>query len=226
MDHDRPSAGTRKHRYRKETIRALLSDRDLNAIRDWVVAERNPMRTLSSLLFDHEELIRWRAIETLGLAAAHEWQRDPERVRRQIRRLFWLMNDESGGICWNAPEAIGEILYNVPELIDEYGLQLPSFFLEEPFERGSRWAVARLSHREPSIFASAASDLAASLRDIDGNIRGISLLALQAMGDQAARSAVNSLVDDDHPIKTYDFDSGDFTLTTVGELARAYLESH
>ena len=225
MAFESSDSGTQKHRHRKQVVRTLLAERDMEAIEDWIVNERSPLRPLSSLLFDNEELIRWRAIEALGKAAAHEWRRDPERVRRQIRSFFWLMNDESGGICWNAPEAIAEILYNIPELIDEYGLQLPSFFVEEPFEYGSRWAVARLSKKDNSSFVSAASDLATSLKEGDGAIRGMSLLALTAMGSAAARTEAASLTEDDHPVTIYNFDTGNFDMSTVGELARNYLNA-
>jgi len=225
MSADIPARETQKHRHRKETLRVLLSDRDLKALNDWVVAERNPMRPLSSLLFDHEELMRWRTIEALGLTAAREWRRDGERVRRQIRRLFWLMNDESGGICWHAPEAIAEIIYNVPELIEEYGLQLPSFFVEEPFERGSRWAVARLSDKQPSTFASTVPALVDSLENADGDIRGMSLLALKALRARTGRGKASLLLEDKHTVAVYDFTSGKLTDMTVADLARDYLAS-
>lgn len=225
MPAETPGADTPKHRRRKEHLRGLLAARDLDNLQDWIAAERNPMRPLSSLLFDQDPLVRWRAIEVLGLAAAFEWSRDGERVRRQIRRLFWLMNDESGGICWNAPEAIAEILYNVPALIEEYGLQLPSFFVEEPFERGSRWAVARLSAKEPSAFVFASPALVASLNDADAVVRGMSLLALQGLRAQTGLHGAESLTGDSHDVTIYDFETGELITTSVGELAREYLAS-
>ncbi len=225
MSEETPGLDPRRHSHRKQILRGLLAERDLDTLMDWMAAERNPMRPLSSLLFDSDELLRWRAIEALGLAAAQEARRDPERVRRQVRRLFWLMNDESGGICWNAPEAIAEILYNVPQFIEEYGLQLPAFFVEEPFERGSRWAVARLAGKETSALASAGPALAASLKDADSVVRGLSLLALTALRDRKARAGVEALTADDHQITLYDFASGTFVSTTVAELAEGYLAS-
>lgn len=217
------AAGARTHRGRKSELRSLLAERNLSAVIEWIEGERHPMRPLSSLLFDADELVRWRAIEALGVTAAHEWRSDHERVRRQIRRLYWLMNDESGGICWNAPEAIAEILYNVPGLIGEYGLQLPSYFIEEPFERGSRWAVARLAAKDASAFTFAGAALADSLGNRDAVIRGLSLMALRRLGDGAGRKPAASLTEDTHPLKIYDFKTGKFVTSTVGDEARAYL---
>ena len=215
----------KKHRHRKSELRSLLAKRDLSAIREWATAERHPMRPLSSLLFDSDELLRWRAIEALGLTSGLEWQKDNERIRRQIRRLYWLMNDESGGICWNAPEAIAEILFNVPQLISEYGIQIPSYFIEEPFERGSRWAIVRLAPRDPSRFTFAIPALAQSLKDEDGVIRGLSLMALRLLGDGSAEKSASGLISDEHPLTVYDFDSGQFMTTSVGAEAKAYLGS-
>ena len=122
---------------RKKVIRKVLSNRDFKEIREWTVSERNPLRTLLSFTYDSDELMRRRAVEAIGLVADHRARKNLEKVRDFIRRLLWLMNDESGGLARLAPEMIGEILVNVPSLIDEYGPLLFSFLQEEPFERGS-----------------------------------------------------------------------------------------
>jgi len=145
----KPNSGNRRNGYE---LRELLEKKSYKELLNWAVQNRNPLRPLSSLLFDEDSLIRFRAIEVLGKVAAIEYKKDPERVRRQIGRFLWLMNDESGGICWNAPQAIGEILYNVPDLIPEYGPILTSYFDEEPFEVGSRWGVARAALKNSDTF--------------------------------------------------------------------------
>jgi len=198
--------------------RVMLESRDLNAIAGWAVQARNPMRTLTRLLFDNDSLIRWRAIEAIGIVAGVESHKSIERVRRQIRRLFWLMNDESGGLCWHAPEAIGEILYNVPELIDEFGTLLPSFFHEEPFEHGSRLAVARVARLNPDIFSNAVEELRHTLDHDDPAMRGYSILALRAIGDQVDTTRAEKLSNDDSYISIYDHQTGQLTKTSVAQL--------
>ena len=85
-------------RIRKAAARDLLRERDLAAYRHWAAEDKQVLRTLASLLFESDDLLRWRAIEAIGIATGVVWQQDQESVRRAVRRLFWLMNDESGGI--------------------------------------------------------------------------------------------------------------------------------
>jgi len=62
--------------------RAMLESRDLIAVAGWAVQARNPMRTLTRLLFDNDSLIRWRAIEAMGIVAGVESRKSIEKVRR------------------------------------------------------------------------------------------------------------------------------------------------
>ncbi len=168
-------------RIRKEAARDLLSRRDLQVYREWATDDKQVLRTLASLLFETDDRLRWRAIEAIGIAAGVVRQRDQESVRHLVRRLFWLMNDESGGICWCAPEAIAEIIVNCPELISEYGKMLATFLIEEPFEAGTRWAISRIGHLSPDTFAKKQLLLLDSLESDIPEWRAYALLALQAL---------------------------------------------
>jgi len=203
---------------RKESVRALLLARDREEITAWARRERNPFRPVTSLLFDSDEQIRWRAIEALGWIAEQEYAKDPERVRRFIRRILWLMNDESGGICWNGPEVIGEVVRNVPPLVSEYGQLLPSFFAEEPFEAGSRWAVARVAQADKAIFLSSGDALLTSLDHPDSDIRGYSLLALNALDYPISQEYKDKLKGDSSVLSIYDFHSGRLLRKQIAEL--------
>ena len=206
----------------RAAVRVHLAERDLGPIVEGAVVRNAVMRAVTSLLFAPEPLIRWRAVETLGLAAARRAEVAIEKVRRQVRDLLWLMNDESGGLCRMAPEAIGEIVFRVPKLLGEYGVLLPQFFDEEPFERGSRWAVARLAPLQPDSFTGAVPRLVSSLDEPDPVIRGYALLALNAIGDKTAAERAEKLSDDAVPVPVYDFETGRLDDITVGELARRY----
>ncbi len=201
-----------------------MIDRDLTALENIAGSHKNIMRTLSSLMYDHQPLIRWRAVEALGIISKIVAKTDLEKVRRQIRRILWLMNDESGGLCWNGPEAIGEIIYNNPVLIYEYGSVLISFLSEEPFETGTRRAISRVADMNPEIFSKPATLLAESLNDPDPEIRAFSIAALIALEDRSACDSVKTLKDDPSPVENYDFSKGELEKTTVGEFARRYLD--
>jgi hypothetical protein len=200
---------------RKKTVRELLSKRDLTGIRQWASTERSPLRTLMSLTFDGDELIRWRAVEAIGPVAADQASVDVDRVREFLRRLFWLMNDESGGISWLSPEMIGEVLRNVPVLIDEYAPLLPAFLHEEPFERGTHLAVWRVAGVRQGVFKGTTGQLARSLADADPAIRAYAAAAVMSIDPSQAEEIRLKLNQDDAGFVRYDFESGQMKEFTV-----------
>ena len=75
---------------------------------------------LTGLSYDLDPHLAENAIQAFGLAAGCLAEHEPEYVRNHLRRLFWLVNDESGGIGWRAPELIGEALFRCPGQFDEF----------------------------------------------------------------------------------------------------------
>jgi methylated-DNA-[protein]-cysteine S-methyltransferase len=205
-------------RIRKEAARDLLSRRDLQAYREWATDDKQVLRTLASLLFETDDRLRWRAIEAIGIAAGVVRQRDQESVRHLVRRLFWLMNDESGGICWCAPEAIAEIIVNCPELISEYGKMLATFLIEEPFEAGTRWAISRIGHLKPETFAKKHQLLLDSLESDIPEWRAYSLLALQALKVNIPAGQLDTLRQDGTTVPFYDFTTGELQQFAISDL--------
>lgn len=104
----------------KADLRRLLQDGDLAAIAAWAGRQRRVLSYLTALTYDPDPQVAGRAIEAFGLAASAISEVDPEFVRGHLRRLFWLLNDESGGIGWRAPELIGEVLRRQPHRFAEF----------------------------------------------------------------------------------------------------------
>lgn len=206
---------------RKATVRNLLKTRDFDGLWEWADSMRNPQRTVLSLAFDQNELIRWRAIEAIGKLAARQADLDIEKTRDLIRRLFWLMNDESGGLGWHSPEMIAEILVNVPALIYEFSPLLVTYLREEPFERGTHFAIYRIASVDRKPFQGNAAELCESLRDSDPAIRGFAALALGAIRAKSYRSAIEKLRGDRNEVRIYDFDAGMLDEMTVEQMAAA-----
>ena len=206
---------TREH---KATVRAFLEQRDLDGVVAWSDTIRSPFRPLLSHAYDSDELIRWRTVEAVARVAAKVSRSNHETVRELIRRLFWLMNDESGGLCRIAPELIGETLVRVPKLIEEYAPMLPSFLVEEPFERGTHWALWRLSCLRSSLFANAADKLKRSLADADPAIRAYGALTLALVTGEATGDSPAELENDKSDLSLYNLETGQLLTTTVGAL--------
>lgn len=134
---------------------------DLSQLRLWLLEAddalflelaRNQKRILSQLTalsFDPDTSVTSRAIKITGLAAKIIAERDPEYVRNYLLRLFWLVNDESGGICWKAPELIGEILYQCPQFEQFFPMLISLLDLDKEdaprFRTGSLWAIGHVA---------------------------------------------------------------------------------
>jgi hypothetical protein len=201
----------------KVIVRELLTKRDFDGIKTWAQTQRSPQRVLFSLALDDDELTAWRAIEAVGRLAGVYAEHDLEKVRDSIRRLLWLMNDESGGLGWRSPELIGEILVNVPSLINEFGRLLSSYFKEEPFERGTWQAVARIASIEQGLFADLAPDVETAVNDKDPLIRYHAVSILLSIDAAKYRPLVTKLMDDRGSVSIYDFETGRLMTTRMGK---------
>ncbi len=202
----------------KVIVRELLAKRDFDGVMAWAQTQRSPQRVLFSLALDDDELTSWRAIEAVGRLAGLQAEVDLEKVRDSIRRLLWLMNDESGGLGWRSPELIGEILVNVPSLINEFGRLLTSYFKEEPFERGAWHAVARIAPIEPGLFADLAPEVETAVKDKDPLIRYHAVSILLSFDAAKYCPLVEKLAQDGGSVSIYDLKSGRMITATVGKM--------
>jgi len=209
----------------KGTLRGLL----VGARFDDIVAiagERNRvLGLLVSLTYDRDAVVAWRAVEALGRAAARVAERNPDVVRDHLRRLLWLLSEESGGVCWRAPEAMAEIVSRAPDRFADYVpivVHLICEMAEEDlshFRVGMLWAIGRLGSLAVPHVADVAPVMVACLDHADPQVRGTALWALARVGqrDVVLRSA--HLRDDEGPVERYDH--GEVTQTTVGALLKA-----
>ncbi|MBU0518993.1 hypothetical protein KJ564_08665 [bacterium] len=210
---------------RKEHAKSFLIDRNWQEMCAWAQNDRGAGRQLSSLLLDNEPLIRWRAIEALGQFAILKAQsRDLELIRRMMRRLMWGMNDESGSVIWNAPEAMAEMAVCVPKLIDKYAEIVAAHYDLEPFPRGVHWGMARIASVRAGIFADFRSMLKNALHNDDAYIRAHASLTLGRMGETSVKDRLQELTEDQTPFEVYDLSNGNFRTATVSEYAQEALE--
>lgn len=224
---DTPAAASRggsRHVRQKRILRDLLEKHDREGLVSWADGRKKGITALLALLlYETDELIRWRCIEGLGLLAKDLATRGIEPLRDIIRRLLWTMNDESGNVGWFAPEAIGEILANVPRLAREFAGLLPNFLEEEPFEQGTHWAMVRVAEANSAgpageKFLEASADvLLQSLKDKDAYIRAYAALALKRLGRLTGAPAA-AIESDQTPLSVYDYDTGQMSNTTVAGL--------
>jgi hypothetical protein len=208
----------------KAEIRELLKRRDFEELKRWGSSVRNLQRVLLSLAYDIDDLVRWRSIEAIGKVAKIQAESDLEKVRDLIRRLLWLMNDESGGVGWHSPEIIGEILVNVPSLIDEYGELLLAYLKEEPFEKGSHLAIYRVASINPKPYIKRVAKLAESLNESDPMIRLYTAMALEKIEPKKYQDAIEKLLSIESSITLYDFETGLLKEVMVKQIIQQILD--
>jgi len=205
-----------------------LETRDLEEVASRAAEKRRVLGVLLSLLFDPEPLIVWRSIEAMGAAADRIALDSPEYVRSHLRRLHWLISEESGGICWHAPEAMAEIVRRRPTVFPEYVpivVSLLRTMAEEDlvhFRAGILWAIGRLSSLATPEVAPVLPAIVAALEDADAQVRGMAAWCLGSIGRTAPLTARAGLLSDAGEISMYE--EGQLLHLTVGALVRRTLD--
>jgi len=214
----------------KRNVLAVLRsddfDQRLNDLRQWPA--RKVINPLFSFLLSNDEQTRWRAITAMGAVVANHAEQNMESARVIMRRLMWMLNDESGGIGWGAPEAMGEIIASHEGLAQEYVRVLISYvnedgnFLEyEPLQRGAVWGVGRVAQVRPELVQDAVPHLLSSLKSPDAGIRGLAAWTLGLLGAEGARTQLEVLLLDNAEISLYL--NGELVRRSLSDLAKEAL---
>jgi len=205
----------------------MLQDRDLDGLVEEVVRKRRLLGSLVSQTYDPEPLICWRAIEAMGLAARRIAEDDPDFVREHLRRLYWLLSEESGGICWRAPEAMAEIVRHRPRLFAEY-IPIVVFLIlnlaEEDldhFRTGILWAIGRLGALAGDHIPAVLPAITSVLNDSDPQVRGMAVWCLGQVGQADLLRDRPDLLSDEGTVGFYE--DGHLTRTTIGRLVQRAL---
>lgn len=144
----------------KEKIKKLLEEEDFEEnLQD--IHKFPPLKVVNALLpllVTTNEKLKNRVIKSFGEVVARLAENDIESARIVMRRLMLSLNDESGGIGWNSPEAMGEIMARSDKLADEYHKIIISYAMgggnELDFEGLQKSVIAglkRLSRVHPNL---------------------------------------------------------------------------
>ena len=179
--------------------------------------------SLVSLTYDADPQISWRAVEAVGVAATRVAEDDPDHVREHLRRLLWLMSEESGSVCWRAPEAMAEIVRHEPEMFADYipiVVSLIESLAEEDLEHfraGTLRAIGRLGAVAGEHVRDVTPAVASALDDSDPQVRGMAVWCLNEVGGAEFLADQPGLLADEGPVDLYE--NGQLVQTTVSHLA-------
>ncbi len=208
----------------KHTLRELLERGHLEQIAEMAARTRRVLGSLVTLTFDPDPLIGWRAVEAMGLAALRIAEDDPDYVREHLRRLYWLLSEESGGVCWRAPEAMAEIVHRGPKLFADY-IPIVTFFVlslaEEDldqFRAGTLWAIGRLGDVASEHVPAVLDAVTSVLDDSDSQVRGMAVWCLKQVGHAQLLAHRTDLLSDEGRVELYE--DGSLQRTSVRDLVR------
>ncbi len=229
------AGGTAEYRQQSKTahveikarLRELLAQVDFEGIAEMAAEKRRVLGSLVSLTYDPDPQIGWRAVEALGVAARRVAEDDPEYVREHLRRLYWLISEESGGICWHAPAAMAEIVRREPNLFADYVpivIFLISNLAEEDldhFKADALWAIGRLGSLAGDHIAGVHTALGSALDDPDPQVRGTAVWCLGQVGQATVLADRSDLLSGEGLVTLYE--DGSLERTSVGALVRRAL---
>jgi hypothetical protein len=188
------------------------------------VHRKRVLGSLISLTYDADPRIGCRAVEAAGAAASRIAESDPEHVREHLRRLLWLMSEESGGICWRAPEAMAEIVRYRPNIFADYVPIVVSLIvsLEEEdlvhFRPGILRAIGQLAAVAGDHLQAVIPAVAAALDNDDPQVRGMAVWCLTKVGRADVLQDRPELLSDEGCVEVYEH--GLLSETTVSRLVQ------
>ncbi len=220
----------------KKAVMEALADEDWEQKFSELMKD-HPMQTLIAPLFSSlcapSEIVRWHGVSSFGQVLDRLFAEDDARARIVMRRIMWMLNEESGGCGWGVPEAMGEITASNKVMADEYGRFLLSYIHEAEGKpenfleftlllRGAMWGVARLAQSRPDIVSPATDDLIKFLASNDHTLVGIACWALGGLKAKQAAPQLKKLTGNGNIISLYM--DRQLQSLTVGQLAQAALE--
>jgi hypothetical protein len=173
----------------KSELRSRLASADFQRVLDAVSESNRAIGKLITLTYCDNALIRWRAIDAVGRSAKHWGPKRPEVFKKYLRRLFWMMTDESGSVAPHAPEVIGEIIHSNPLIFSEFIPLTLSLMNLEPEDRplflpGILYALGKIGEAAPGALGESVNGIEACLSEKDSQVRAMAVWCLGRMGSR------------------------------------------
>ncbi|MCP4745433.1 MAG: HEAT repeat domain-containing protein [Desulfobacteraceae bacterium] len=213
------------YRQLKKRIQSILLEPDIKSVISAVKGfpARQVINPLLGSLYHSDPLIRWRAVTAIGQVVSQLAMTHMESARVVMRRLMWMLNDESGGIGWGSPEAMGEIMACHQQLRHEYAHILVSYlnpkgnYLEhEGLQKGALWAIGRVARVDSNCVSAALPFIISFLTSSDSSLRGLALWSGAPMADASFWAKARILESDLNDVELYD--KGSLMQCTLSEL--------
>lgn len=207
-------------RLSKQEIRAMVASYQVEPLLNGAQSDHRLVRELQRLLCSSDELLRFRAADILGKAAAVITSHEPEVIARLLQGLVSSVSDP-GAAAWGAVDAAGEIIASTPATFAGYIPALYQLLAHPSLRPRAMRALARIARVRPDLLRRYTLHFLPFLQDADPETRGYAACLLESLQAGAAREALQALLDDNHPVTLYH--NGVIEKKTVGQLAAAAL---
>ncbi|MBI4775581.1 MAG: PBS lyase [Deltaproteobacteria bacterium] len=207
--------------FTKQEIEGLVERYETETLLTAAREDKRIIRDLQRLLYTGDELLRMRAADMLGRAAAAIAEDDPNAVSNLLQRLFSALTDTAAS-SWGALDAIGEIIRNRPAVFSGYVPHLFNFVTDAQLRPRVLWSLGRIAEAKPDILKSKARRFFPMLRDPDPMTRAYAAWILGLLGYADAREELERLRNETTVVRRYD--DGRFSNFTVGQMASQALE--
>jgi len=211
-----------KSRFTKKDIENLVAEYNLYEIVNLAHQDKKIIIYLQRLLYSADDLLRMRAAETLGCAAAVISDYDPKTVTKLLKNLFISISDTASS-SWGAIDAIGEIISRKTKQHASYTPQLYPFISDRELLPEVLRALVRITGSEPKPFQKIRFSLIPFLKDNNPEIRAYSIIIMKNLKAIDARDDIESLTGDNTKVVIYQ--DGNFMKTSINNLAASALEN-
>ena len=203
----------------KQQVHTLVLQRNYDDLIALCQESNQAWKILRTNIYETDENLIWQTIEAIVRLMERWWELgNEEKVREYIRNLFWSINDESGGIGWNAPQTIAEIIVRIPELVEPYGTMVVDRTIDEPLLVNScLWAMGRLGNRLEGKLTLFEESILETFKSSSPETLGLVAWATGEMHFLPARAFLEKLVDRSESVKIYI--QGTYHEKTMGEWA-------
>lgn len=201
----------------KQQVKKLVAEGDIDALVDLCFDDRRTLRFMQRLLYDPDELTRYRTAWTIGRVAARLSTREPGPVADMLHRLFEAASD-SASTSWGMVETIGAIIANRPDIYGGFTRHLVNHMGDKTTQAATIWGLTEIAAGRPDLVRNTPFYSAFHFLEHDNPLlRGQMARLLGRIQAKEALFQIMALQNDDSKITI--IDKGQPLQTTVAEQA-------
>ena len=206
-----------RQRADKQTVKELAQHADIDALARLCLDDRKTLRFLQRLLYEPDNMVRYRTAWVLGQVCGRVATREPGPVADMLHRLFEACSD-SAASSWGMVEAIGAIIAARPDIYGAFTRHLFNFMGDPGTREAVLWGLGEIAVARPDLIRKTPFySLFPVLNHNDSVLRALTLRLLGRIKAKEAAFQVMALQNDQTPVTVFSW--GAPVSTTVAALA-------